>query len=135
VTGLVFTVVYVFLTPWAVAAPVTFGNEAEARYTALPVFLIEAALIVGADWLLRGRRTRGVSVVRPALAVAAVVALLAASWVVDFRYRGMRSAPTAHPWPPVVAQWHRACQASGNSEISAEVSTGYTKIPCGRLRF
>lgn len=147
-TGLVFTVVSVFLTPWAAAAPVTFRNEAEARYTALPIFLIEAALIVGADWLLRGRRAwragrasspdgqqDAVSVVRPALAVTVVVALLAASWVVDFRYRGMRSAPPAHPWAPVVTQWHRACQASGNGEISAEVPTGYTKIPCGRLRF
>jgi hypothetical protein len=132
-TGLVFTVVSVFLTPWAAASPVTFRNEAEARYTALPIFLIEAALIVGADWLLRGRRAR--AAVRPALAVAAVVALLAVSWVADFRYRGLRTAPTAHAWAPVVAQWHRACQASSTGKISAEVPTGYTTIPCDRLRF
>lgn len=147
-TGFVFTVVSVFLTPWAAAAPVTFRSEAEARYTALPIFLIEAAFIVGADWLLRGLHERGarralpvdgqrdaVAVVRPALAVAAVVALLAAGWVADFRYKGMRSAPPAHPWAPVVTDWRHACEISPNGDIGAEVHDGFTTILCDRLRF
>ena len=48
-TGFVVTVVSASLTPWEIGYPVTLRSEAEARYAVLPVFLIEAALIVGVD--------------------------------------------------------------------------------------
>ena len=137
-TGLVLTVVPVFLTPWAAVVPVTLHYEVEARYSALPVFLIEAALIVGADQALRRRRGPGPrpgTVRRPALAVTALVAFLAVSWVADFRYAGMRSVPAAHPWPPVAAEWRHDCEVSRTGAISAEVPHGYTTILCDRLRF
>ena len=96
--------------------PVTFHNEVAARYTALPIFLIEAALIVGLDHALRRRRrprlaARGPASGRrrwrcgPLLAVTALVAFLAVNWVADFRYDGIRSGAAAHPWAPVAAEW------------------------------
>lgn len=144
-TGFVITVISVFLTPQATATRVTPHSEMAARYTALPIFLIEAALIVGVDCLLRGWRgpaelpvvtaRRPAAAVRPALAVTALVAFLAVSWVADFRYKGLRAAPSAHQWSAVVAEWHRDCAVSVTGEISAQVKHGSWTIPCDRLRF
>jgi len=143
-TGFVATVVCVFLTPWEVTYPVTIKQESASRYTALPVFLIEAALIVGADHALRGYRDsraqlgvtrRRADRLRPVLAVTALLALLAVGWIPDFRYAGMRAAPSAHQWSPVVAEWHRDCQLSSTGQINAEVKNGAWTISCARLRF
>jgi hypothetical protein len=144
VTGFVITVVSVFLTPGAAEAPVTPHSEAAARYTALPVFLIEAALIVGVDWIMRRRRDPAalvragprpaLTVPRRALALAALAAFLAVSWVADFRYQGLRSAPSAHQWSVVVAAWRRDCSVSRTGDISAQVKHGSWTISCGRLR-
>jgi hypothetical protein len=144
-TGFIVTVASVFLTPWPTVSPVTFHGETEARYTALPIFLIEAALIVGVDYALcrhrgpparsRTGRRGAVTGLRPALAVTALVALLAVSWVADFRYKGFRSAPSAHQWSAVVAEWRHDCEISGTGNMRAHVTHGYWTIPCDRLRF
>ncbi len=145
-TGFIATVGCVFLTPWEADSPVTPRHEMAARYTALPIFLIEAALIVGVDRALRGRRDsvagpgpgaerRAATALRPLLAVIALAAFLAVTWVADFRYPGLRSAPAAHQWSAVVAEWRRDCQASPTGEIRAQVKNGYWVIPCDRLRF
>jgi hypothetical protein len=148
-TGFIATVGCVFLTPWEADSPVTIRHEMAARYTALPIFLIEAALIVGVDWALRGRRDpvarpgprpgparrRAAASPGPLLAAIALAAFLAVNWVADFRYPGLRSAPSAHQWSAVVAEWHRDCQASPTGEIRAQVKNGYWVIPCDRLRF
>ena len=55
-TGFVFSMVSTILTPWVTVSPVTIQRESGARYTALPIFLIEAAVIVGVDYALRKRR-------------------------------------------------------------------------------
>ena len=55
-TGFVFSMVSTILTPWVTVSPVTIQQESAARYTALPIFLIEAAVIVGVDYALRKRR-------------------------------------------------------------------------------
>jgi hypothetical protein len=142
--GFVATVVCVFLTPWEATYPVTVKQEMASRYTALPIFLIEAALIAGADQAVRGYRDsrarpeatrRRADLLRPALAVSALVALLAVGWIPDFRYAGMRAAPSAHQWSAVVSEWHRDCQLSGTGQISAQVKNGAWTISCARLRF
>jgi hypothetical protein len=145
VTGFVITVVSAFLTPSAADAPVTPHSEAAARYTALPIFLIEAALIVGVDWIMRRRRDSAalvragprptLTVLRRALALAVLAAFLAVSWVADFRYQGLRSAPSAHQWSVVVAAWRRDCSVSRTGDIRAQVKHGSWTISCGRLRF
>ena len=149
-TGFIATVGCVFLTPWEADSPVTIRHEMAARYTALPVFLIEAALVVGVDWALRGRRDpvarpgpgpgpgpdrRAATTLRPLLALIALAAFLTVNWVADFRYPGLRSAPSAHQWSAVVAEWRRDCQASPTGEIRAQVKNGYWVIACDRLRF
>ena len=55
-TGFVFAMVSTILTPWVTVSPVTIQQESGARYTALPIFLIEAAVIIGVDHALRKRR-------------------------------------------------------------------------------
>ena len=144
VTGFVITVVSVLLTPDAATSPVTLESEVAARYTALPIFLIEAALIVGADHVLRrahdphagrslGRQPPATE--RALLAVALLVAFLTATWAADFRYPGMRSAPFAHPWAAVVTGWQRECEISPTGEIRADVTNGFWLVSCDRLRF
>jgi hypothetical protein len=143
-TGFVATAVCVFLTPWEATYQVTISQESASRYAALPIFLIEAALIVGADRALRRYRDsrahpeatrRRASPLRPALAVTALVALLAVGWIPDFRYAGLRAAPSAHPWSAIVAEWHQDCRSSRTGQISAQVKNGSWTISCARLRF
>ncbi len=146
-TGFIAAVGCVFLTPWEADSPVTPRHEMAARYTALPIFLIGAALIVGVDRALRGRRDpvawlgpgpawrRAVTALRPLLGVIALAAFLAVNRVAGFRYPGLRSAPSAHQWSAVVSEWHRDCQASRTGEIHAQVKNGYWVIACDRLRF
>jgi hypothetical protein len=150
-TGFIFCVFSVFLDPWDTHFPVTLRNEVAARYTALPILLIEAALIIGADWALRGRRhTRlrddtgprqatgqrhALLALRPALAVTLLVAFLAAGWVTDFRYIGIRSGPGVPRWSPVAAQWRHDCEVSRTGEIDVMTGDLHQTIPCDRLRF
>jgi len=145
-TGFVFTVVSVSLTPWGAAYPVTFHSESEARYTALPIFLIEAALIVGVDHVLRSHREfparpwagrrQVIMALAPPVAVTGLAAFLAVSWVADFRYQGARSVPSAHRWSPIVADWQHDCELSRTGDlILPGTGGGHWTIPCDRLRF
>jgi hypothetical protein len=141
-TGFIFIAFAIFLDPWDATFLVTFQNEVAARYTALPVLLIEAALIIGADHALRGRpalRLRHAAgrrhPLRPALAVAVLAAFLIGNWVADFRYNGIRSGPAAHHWAPVAAEWQRDCGVSRTGQITALMAGHKYTIPCDRLRF
>jgi hypothetical protein len=144
-TGLVFIMFSIYLDPWDAVFPVTPKNEVAARYTALPILLIEAALIIGLDHALRGRRDPGqqraigqwhpVMALRPALAAVALAAFLAGNWVADFRYNGIRSGAAAHQWAPVAADWKRECKVSRTGEITVSMAGHKYTIPCDRLRF
>jgi hypothetical protein len=145
VTGFVFVVFPVYLDPWDACYPVTFGNEDAARYTALPILLIEAALIIGADCGLRGRpdfraqhaavRRHSVTALRPALAAVVLTAFLIANWAADFRYFGIRTGPTSHRWAPVVAEWRHDCAVSRTGTISPVLQGTRYNIPCDHIRF
>jgi hypothetical protein len=128
--------------------PVTPNIESGARYTALPVFLVEAAVIVGADCALRqwGRKRQGPTarrlVLTPLTAMAAVTALIAVmgvSWVPDFRYQNaIRIDYTTGPWQKIVASWRLDCAISWTGEIHAKAVRAIPHrltIPCDRLRF
>lgn len=152
-TGFVFCMVSTILTPWVTVWPVTIQRESAARYTALPIFLMEAAVIIGVDHALRKRRevrerhepghwyTR--ARLRPALAVTALIVILATSWAVDFRYQGIRTVPYSDRWSLVVDQFRNACQNSVSGEMKMHSPTGgiffqdtgeYETIPCDRVR-
>ncbi len=133
--------------------PVTPDTEFGARYTALPIFLIEAAIIVGADCRLRGwRRDRlGLpaaersalrsSALRPltATAVTALIAVMIASWVPDFRYQNaIRTSYTTGRWQVIVAQWRLDCAIAWTGEISVRAIRALPRrqtVPCDRVRF
>ena len=153
-TGFVFAMVSTILTPWVTAWPVTIQRESGARYTALPIFLIEAAVIIGVDHALRKRRgvreQRGVGergvrkrgrwyartelrpALGPALAVTALVVILVTSWAVDFRYQGIRTVPQGGRWALHVQQLRTGCQNSPTGLFRPFPTDEY--IPCARMK-
>lgn len=152
-TGFVFSMVSTILTPWVAVEPVTIQNQPAARYTALPIFLIEAAIIVGVDCALRKRRGAGERHglgqwyprlgLQPALAVTALFAVLATSWAVDFRYKGSRSVPNSDRWSVWVDKVLHQCRdaPSGEFRIRIHANGIFLKhpvenvvIPCDRIR-
>lgn len=132
-TGLVLAVFADRMSPQPTA--ILPYSEWGARYTAVPIFLIECAAVAVADYLWRRRPTMGR---RPGpgavLATALVVAVLAGSWATDFRYGGWRSA--AREWRPVAARWQRDCARSGTGTIRERVPhQGILTLRCGIIRF
>jgi hypothetical protein len=143
VTGLVYTLVAATITSWVAAEPVTMRYEPGSRYTTLPIFLIGCAAVVAADarlrragpppggWLqvaeLRGDSLRAVA------AAAAIVAVLAAGWVSDFRYLTTRAEQQS--WAPVAARWLRECDRPGTPSITVPAWGNTTvTVPCANLR-
>jgi hypothetical protein len=141
---------------------VTPNREFGARYTALPIFLIEAAIIVGADCALRQWRrkrqesaatttttaptaTTATTTKRLALsplttmAVLALTVVMVVSWVPDFRYQNaIRIDYTTGPWHRIVAQWHLDCSLARTGEINVRAIRAIPHpqpIPCNRLHF
>src|SRR5262249_42332926 len=105
-TGLLFTA---FTSAFAWGGPgerVTPLVERGARYSTLPILLLDAALIVAADayacrWWPRPRAVA---------AVVALVAVLAAGWATDFRYPVRRLSGPRSAWAYTVDPWLRQCQ-------------------------
>jgi hypothetical protein len=151
------TVVSATLNPYnSSSPPVTQGLEGGARYTALPIFLIEAAVIVGVDralayWGQRRSRPSAARHRRPGAAMPSVLtswtgvlALLAltvimVSWIPDYRYLASnRFAYTTAPWSTVVAKYHEACDLSPTGEILVRGMRAIPtpmEIPCSGLHF
>ena len=144
-TGLVVVMFSLILTPWYVSRPVTGQGEVAARYTALPILLVEASLIIGADCALRRRRDTRTrhpagqrddpAAVWPALAVTLLLAFLSGNWVADFRYPSGRTGISAHQWAPVAAAWQRDCQVLRAKAISSTLYHHDYAIPCDHIRF
>lgn len=135
--GFVFPMLSTILTPNVAAYPVILPDlESGSRYSVLPIFLFESVAVVGVDYLIRrrdgGQARHGISW-RPALAVVALVAVLAAGWVADFRYAGFRSEKN-WDWPAAAAQWQRDCAASRSGEITVKTGIVHWTLPCNRLR-
>jgi hypothetical protein len=128
-TGFLFTAVGATLKPGVTTSPVTAGFESGARYTALPIFLIEAAAIVAVSSFICRKPRR----LRTVCAVAALVAVLSVGWVTDFRYQGWRG--NTLNWPPTAAAWLHACQQTPDGVIR-EPTAAWARpaIPCASLR-
>ena len=107
----------------------TFGQEPGSRYSVLPIFTIQAVVIVGIDYLVRRRggfRHRpGKASLLPAIAVVALVAVFGGSWVADFRDAAFRSYGSLN-WGPVAAKWQYDC---AHSESGAERGSDLREIP------
>jgi hypothetical protein len=94
VTGLVFTAV---TTSFAWGGPgqrVTITYEHGARYSTVPILLLDAALIAAADAYAHRWWPRPKAVA----AIVALVAVLAAGWATDFRYPVRHFSGPASAW-------------------------------------
>ena len=117
---------------------VTLAVEHGARYSTVPILLLDAALIVAADAYARRWRPRP----RAVVAVAALVAVLAAGWTTDFRYPVRRLAGPASAWELTADGWLHHCQRhpAGTITVTFPDWWGTTKIPlattfsCSSLR-
>jgi hypothetical protein len=105
-TGLVFTFITSVLAWGGPNQRVTIAVEHGARYSTLPILLLDAALIVAADSYAGRWRPRP----RAVVAVAVLAAVLAAGWATDFRYPVRRLSGPASYWVLTADAWLRDCQ-------------------------
>jgi hypothetical protein len=104
-TGLVFTAVTSALAwggPDQRVAPIV---ERGARYSTLPILLLDAALIVALDAYARRWWPRPKAIA----AIAVLIAVLAAGWATDFRYAVRRYSGPRSAWAYTVDPWLRHC--------------------------
>jgi hypothetical protein len=106
VTGLVFTAVAAAFAWGGPGQRVTVRVEHGARYSTVPILLLDAALIVAADAYARRWWPRP----RAVAAVAALVAVLAVGWATDFRYPVRHFAGPASDWKLTADTWLRHCR-------------------------
>ena len=134
VTGIVFMTVTSAIAWNGPRLRATFGVEHGARYSTVPILLLDAALIVAADAYARRWWPRP----RAVAAVAALVAVLAAGWATDFRYPVRRfSGGPASTWAQTADEWLRQCQQSPTGTITITFHQRYgvtTTVPCASLR-
>jgi hypothetical protein len=138
------------LSRWVTVEPVHFHVEPGSRYTTLPIFLMEAAVIVAVDNVIRRARDRArpdeqgaASGVTPwtgwarargaTAAVAALVVALSFGWITDFRSDNGRAGGS--PWAPVAARWLAGCQRHPDGSVTApSKDPSSVVIPCANLR-
>ena len=132
ITGFLFTAFAATLQSGVTISTVTVNTESGSRYTALPIFLIEAAAVVAVGSYICHRQDR----LRTAAAVTALVAVLSVGWVTDSRYQGWRGGTVN--WAPVATGWLHACQRTPDGVIrvptGASFNAAKTAIPCASLR-
>ena len=124
-TGLVFTAVTSALAWGGPGQRVTVTVEHGARYSTVPILLLDAALIVAADayasrWWPRPRAV---------VAVAALVAVLAAGWAPDFRYPVRRFAGPSSAWEHKANAWLRYCQHRPAGTITVTFHDWWGRAP------
>ena len=122
------------LSRWVTVESIHFHVEPGSRYTTLPIFLMEAAVIVAVDNVVRQARERarpdeqaaafgvapwaGLARARGATAAAAALVLaLSFAWVTDFRSDNGRAGGAL--WAPVAAGWLTACQRDPGGAVTA----------------
>jgi hypothetical protein len=150
VCGFLLAAAAAMLSGWVTTDAVHFHIEPGSRYTALPIFLMEAAVIVAVDNVLGRARDRaraddqatafgvtpwtGWARARGATAaVTALVAVLAIGWITDFRSDNGRAGGTV--WAPIANQWLTHCQTTPGGTIRvASLEVGSVVIRCSSLR-
>jgi hypothetical protein len=153
-TGFVFTVIsadvgYRFA---GIGRAVSVHHEAGSRYATLGIFLFDCAAIVAVDALIQRSRTsrqrdphdldnlqpRTREWPRQAAPALALLLVLSAGWVMDYRFNTPRSLGSARPWATVLAQWEHECAANpaGRFQVTTWDLPKRVKesIPCSRIR-
>lgn len=134
--GFIVAVVGITVNGHLVTQPLSPAEQPGSRYTILPIFLLVSAVVVAADYALRRGdrvRRRAVPGIKPAVAATALVAVLAATWVVDFRYAGWRSG-WSWTWAPVAAKWEHDCAVSATGKIAEKAGATVQTLPCDNIR-
>jgi hypothetical protein len=124
-TGLVFTAITSAFAWGGPGQPVLINVEHGARYSTLPILLLDAALIVAADSCARRRWPRPKAIA----AVVALVAVLAAGWVTDFRYPVRRLAGPPSAWAVTANSWLRHCQHQPTGTITVSFYDWWATAP------
>jgi hypothetical protein len=125
VTGLVFTAITSAFAWGGPGQPVSLNVEHGARYSTLPILLLDAALIVAAGACARRWWPRPKAIA----AVVALVAVLAAGWVTDFRYPVRRLAGRPSAWEVTANAWLRRCQHDPTGTITVTFHDWWSKAP------
>jgi hypothetical protein len=138
------------LSRWVTIDAVHFNSEPGSRYTTLPIFLMEAAVIVAVDSIRQRARDRvraddqasafgatpwtGWARARGATAaVTALVTVLSIGWAADFRTGNGRADAT--PWAPIANRWLADCQRTPQGSLRvASLKAGSVVIRCSSLR-
>ena len=135
-TGLVFAA-FTSAFAWNGAhSQVTVAVEHGARYSTVPILLLDAALIVAADAYAHRWWPRPKAIV----AVAALVAVLAASWAADFRYPVRRLSGPHAAWEHTAGAWLGQCQHRPTGTITVTFRNWWgparlaTTFSCSSLR-
>jgi hypothetical protein len=134
ITGIVFMTVTSAIAWNGPRLAASVGVEHGARYSTVPILLLDAALIVAADTYARRWWPRP----KAMAAVVALVAVLAAGWATDFRYPVRRSSGgPATAWEQTADAWLRQCQHRPAGTITITFHSRYgvtTTVPCASLR-
>jgi hypothetical protein len=137
-TGLVFSAVTSAIAWGGPTLRVTPRLEHGARYSTLPILLLDAALIVAADAYARRWWPRPKAIA----AVVALVAVLAAGWATDFRYPVRHVVWPGSVWEHKADRWLRHCRhhPAGTITVTFHNRWGTTKanlittFSCSSLR-
>jgi hypothetical protein len=105
-TGIVITGITAVLSWGGPGQLLTVAVEHGARYSTVPILLLDAALIVVGDAVAR----RWWPSPKAIVAVTVLVAVLAVGWATDFRYPVRRYSGPASDWVLTADQWLRYCQ-------------------------
>jgi hypothetical protein len=135
-TGLVFTAFTSAFAWGGPGQPVRITVEHGARYSTVPILLLDAALIVAADAYTRRWWPRP----RAIVAVAALIAVLSVGWATDFRYHVRRLAGPPSDWKQTADVWLRYCEDRPQRTITVTFPNWWgggqlaTTFSCSRLR-
>ena len=135
-TGLVFVAVTSVFAWNGAGQRISVRVEHGARYSTLPILLLDAALIVAADAYARRWWPRPKAIV----AVAVLVAVLATGWATDFRYPVRRLSGGDAVWEHTASAWLRHCQHSPAGTVTATFRDWWgparlaTTFSCSSLR-
>ncbi len=136
-TGLLFAAVSAALAWGGPGLRVTPRVEHGARYSTVPILLLDAALIVAADAYARRWRPRP----RAVAAVAVLTAVLATGWATDFRYPVRRLSGPGSAWQLTAGKWLRHCQHNPAGTITVTFPDWWggkvplaTTFSCANLR-
>jgi hypothetical protein len=133
-TGLLFAAVSAEFAWGGPGLRVTPRVEHGARYSTVPILLLDAALIVAADAYVRRWWPRPKAIA----AVVALVAVLGAGWATDFRYPVRHFSGAGSAWSHKVGKWLHDCRHNPGGTITINWRGGVglvvTTFRCTSLR-